>query len=58
MAYEEISRVVVANIDQVRADLDVARQELQRARVRVHELEREVGCLEALVDLAGERVSR
>ena len=58
MAYEaEISRVVVANLDQVRAYLDAARQNLQRARVRVGELEREVARLEALVDLAGERTT-
>jgi hypothetical protein len=56
MQYEaEITRVVVANIEAVRDDLDRACTELRGARGRVRDLEREVARLEALVDLAGER---
>jgi hypothetical protein len=56
MQYEaEITRVVVANLDQVREDLVRARENLQRARLDLRNLEREVCRLEALVDLAGER---
>ncbi len=52
---DEISRVVVPNLDQLRVDLDRARQSLQGARQTVAERAREVARLEALIDLAGER---
>ncbi|MCW2886360.1 MAG: hypothetical protein JWL58_3222 [Streptosporangiaceae bacterium] len=54
MEYQtEIRRVVEANIEEVRGDLDQARHALQRTQLEVGRLGRTVASLEALLELAG-----
>jgi hypothetical protein len=54
---EEISRVVVANLDELHHDLDVARANAIRDRQALAASEREVARMEALIDLAGDRTT-
>jgi hypothetical protein len=51
----DVSRVVAANIDELKGDLDHARHALLRARHDVDQLERQVASLEALLELASDR---
>jgi hypothetical protein len=48
---EQVGKVVDANIDQLRVDLDEARHALRRARLEVGRLERQVAVLEGLIEL-------
>jgi hypothetical protein len=53
VAYQvALRKVVAANSDELRGDLDHARHLLQRARLQVSELERQVASLESLLMLA------
>ncbi len=54
---EQIGKVVDANIDELRGDLDQARHALQRARVEVDRLERQVAALEGLIELAHDQAT-
>jgi hypothetical protein len=49
-----LRQVVAANSVELQGDLDHARQRLQRARLEVNELERQVASLETLLMLANE----
>ncbi len=49
---EEISALAAANIEELRADLDRARNLQQRARIESSEMDRQVAALEALIELA------
>ncbi len=48
---EQVGKVVDANIEELRGDLDQARHALQRARLEVCRLERQVAALEGLLEL-------
>lgn len=48
---EQVGKVVDANIDQLRGDLDQARHALGRARLEVERWERQVAVLEGLIEL-------
>lgn len=48
---EQVGRVVDANIDQLRGDLDQARHALRLARLEAGRLERQVAVLEGLLEL-------